>query len=76
MRFKTEAIAMKIFFEQRLAALYIAAAICIHTSGMAQVSTGSDGSDGVFNPITNTVITWQTTRMGFTNSCPSTFRTA
>ena len=39
-----------------MAALYIAAAICIHTSGMAQVSTGSDGSDGVFNPITNTVI--------------------
>lgn len=43
--------------KQSLAILLITLAIIlVPTSGMAQLNTGSDGSDGAFNPATDTVI--------------------
>ena len=43
---------------------------------LAQVNSGSDGSDKAFNPTVNTNIDMGTTRTGFTNTRPSIFRPA
>ena len=51
-------------------------ALLLCTAAHAQVNSGSNGSDGAFNPTTNTVINMATTRMGFTTTRPSTFRMA